>query len=162
MSEMSDIDRLLAIEDVKLLKARRDRAVDTKDWDTYLSLHAPDHQSHNDGFPAWMSADEMIANIRRILDETRITVHQSHTPEITFESSTRAYGIWAMEDNIFWKQNGEDHWLHGFGFYHETYESRDGRWVFTRRRLQRTHVRTSPGAILDPTASTAPGSPRPD
>lgn len=158
MTEMTDIERLLAIEDIKLLKARRDRAVDTKDWDTYLSLHAPDHQSHNDGFPAWTSADEMIANVRRILADTRITAHHSHTPEITFESPTMAKGIWAMEDHIFWQQNGEDHWLHGFGFYHETYEIRDGHWVFTRRRLQRTHVQTSPGGVLDPTALQAPVS----
>jgi hypothetical protein len=162
MTEMTDIERLLAIEDIKLLKARRDRAVDTKDWDTYLSLHAADHQSHNDGFPSWTSADEMIANVKRILDHTRITAHHSHTPEITFDSPTVAKGIWAMEDNIFWKQDGEDHWLHGFGFYHETYERRDDQWVFTRRRLQRTQVRTSPGGVLDPTALTTDVPARPE
>lgn len=152
MKTMSDIERLLALEDIKLLKARRDRAVDTKDWDAYLALHAPDHESHNDGFEPWTSAQEMILNVRRLLDETRISVHHSHTPEITFESPTRAKGIWAMEDNIFWKQDGEDHWLHGFGFYYETYEKRNGRWLFTRRALKRTHVQTSVGGVLDPSA----------
>jgi SnoaL-like domain len=146
MTQMSDIEQLIAKEDIKLLKARRDRAVDTKDWDTYLALHAPDHVSHNDGFERWNSAAEMIANVRSLLGPDKITVHHSHTPEITFESPTRASGIWAMEDNIFWKQGDEEHWLHGFGFYHETYELRGGKWLFTSRRLKRTHVRTSPGA----------------
>lgn len=153
MNEMSDIERLLALEDIKLLKARRDRAVDTKDWGTYLALHAPDHESHNDGFDHWRSAEEMIANVRRLLDETKISVHHSHTPEISFETPDKAKGIWAMEDNIYWKQGEEDHWLHGFGFYHETYEKRDGVWLFTSRRLKRTHVRMSEGA--DPFASNA-------
>ncbi|TVV76628.1 nuclear transport factor 2 family protein [Sphingomonas solaris] len=146
MDGMTDLERLLALEEIKLLKARRDRAVDTKDWDTYLALHAPDHESHNDGFDHWKTAEEMITNVRRLLDETRISVHHSHTPEITFESPTSAKGIWAMEDNIFWKQGDEEHWLNGFGFYPESYEKRDGTWVFTRRQLKRTHVRLSPGA----------------
>ena len=34
MDEMSDTRRLVALEEIKLLKARRDRFVDTKDWDT--------------------------------------------------------------------------------------------------------------------------------
>lgn len=146
MGEMSDLERLLAIEDIKFLKARRDRAVDTKDFDTYEALHAPDHVSHNDGFARWNSREEMIANVRRLMADN-ITVHHSHTPQITFESPTRATGIWGMEDNIFWKQGDEEHWLQGFGFYHETYEKRDGSWLFTSRQLKRTHVRTSVGAM---------------
>lgn len=146
MTGMTDIETLLALEEIKLLKARRDRAVDTKDWDTYYALHAPDHRSHNDGFPAWNSADEMIAAVKARLGPEIISVHHSHTPEITFQSAEAASGIWAMEDNIFWKQGDEEHWLNGFGFYHETYEKRDGRWVFTSRQLKRTHVVKSPGA----------------
>lgn len=145
MNTMPDIDRLLAIEEIKLLKARRDRAVDSKDWDTYRALHADDHRSHNDGFESWNSADEMIHNVRRLL-ENKTTVHHSHTPQINFDSPVRARGIWAMEDNLFWMQDGQEHWLQGFGFYHETYENRDGHWLFTFRQLKRTVVRTSAGA----------------
>lgn len=139
---MNDIETLLAVEEIKLLKARRDRAVDTKDWDLYLSLHAPDHVSHNDGFPRWENAQVMIDNVRTILGDHRITVHHSHTPEITFESAETAKGIWAMEDLIF-DAESEELLIHGFGFYHETYEKRDGRWVFTSRQLKRTHVRNN-------------------
>ncbi|WP_298692831.1 nuclear transport factor 2 family protein [uncultured Sphingomonas sp.] len=147
MPDMSPVETLIALEEIKLLKARRDRAVDSKDWDTYLALHAPDHQSHNDGFDHWKTAAEMIANVKRLLAHTKATVHHSHTPEISFDSATRANGIWAMEDNIFWMQGDEEHWLQGFGFYHETYEKRDGTWLFTSRRLKRTHVHMSPGAV---------------
>lgn len=156
MNEMTDLERLLAMEEIKLLKARRDRAVDTKDWDTYLALHAPDHESHNDGFPPWRSAEEMISNVRKNLDETRTTVHHSHTPEITFETPDRARGIWGMEDYIFWQEGTEQHWLHGFGFYHETYEKRDGTWLFTRRQLKRTHVLTSSRADGTPASPFQP------
>jgi len=140
---MTELEQLLALEEIKLLKARRDRAVDTKDWDLYLSLHAHDHVSHNEGFPRWGSAQEMIENVRELLGPDRISVHHSHTPEITFESPTKAKGIWAMEDMIFDAETKEL-LIHGFGFYHETYENRDGQWLFTSRRLRRTHVRTNP------------------
>lgn len=149
MTDLSGVEELLAREEIKLLKARRDRAVDTKDWDLYLSLHAPDHVSHNEGLPRWENAQVMIENVRQLLGPDKISVHHSHTPEITFESATIAKGIWAMEDNIFWQQDGEEHWLNGFGFYHETYELRDGKWLFTSRQLKRTHVKTSVGAVTN-------------
>jgi SnoaL-like domain len=143
MTEMREIGRLLALEEIKLLKSRRDRACDTKDWDLYRALHADDHVSHNDGFEKWESADIMIENVKRILDKGRTTVHHSHTPDITFESDTRARGIWGMEDLIFDTDTGEL-LIHGFGFYHETYELRGGKWLFTSRQLKRTLVRNKP------------------
>lgn len=145
---MNDIERLIAIEDIKQLKSRRDRAVDCKDWDLLLALHAPDHASRNDGMEPWIGAQAMVDSIRKSLPPGKITVHHCHTPDITFESATKAKGVWAMEDNIYWKQGDEDHWLRGFGFYHETYEKRDGTWLFTSRRLERLHVLTSPGAQI--------------
>lgn len=151
MDQMTDLERLVALEDIKLLKARRDYAVDTKDWDTYLALHAPDHVSHNEGFARWESAAVMIENVKKLLGVPHIrTVHHSHTPNITFESPTKAKGIWGMEDNIFTQNGEEEHWLQGFGFYHETYEKRDGRWVFTSRQLKRLHVRTSIVPVQNP------------
>lgn len=143
MDAMSDLERIVALEDIRMLKARRDRAVDTKDWDLYLSLHAPDHVSHNDGFDRWNSAAEMIENVKAILGEGKTTVHHSHSPEITFESPVKAKGIWGMEDNIYWEEGGVRYWLQGYGFYHETYEKRDGQWLFTSRQLKRTYTRTS-------------------
>jgi hypothetical protein len=148
MDEMSDVERLVALEEIKRLKAMRDYCVDNKDWDNYETLHAPDATSQAEGVAQpWTSLKQMRADISARLHGVR-TVHHSHTPNITFESRDRAKGIWAMEDMLFWKQGDEDHWLHGYGYYHETYERLDGRWVFKTRRLERLHVLTSPGADL--------------
>lgn len=147
MAERDDLQRLIDLEAIRHLKARRIRALDTKDWATYEALHAAEHYSHNDGEQRWDGAKANTARVARLLHDA-ITVHHAHTPEIEFTSATTAIGIWAMEDNIYWKQDGTDHWLRGFGFYHETYAKRDGRWLFTSRQLKRTHVITSPGAML--------------
>ena len=101
MTGMTDIEYLMAVNEIQLLKSRRDRAVDTKDWALYRSLHADNHVSHNDGYERWESADVMIENVKRLLDETKTSVHHSHTPDITFQSATTAKSIWGMEDLIF-------------------------------------------------------------
>jgi hypothetical protein len=147
MDQMSDLERLVAIEEIKQLKSRRDRAVDQKDWATTETLHAPDHVSDVEGFPPWTSAAEMIRNVSASMAGIT-SVHHSHTPDITLESPTRATGIWAMEDYLSWRQGGEEHWLRGYGFYHETYEKRDGRWVYVRRMLRRLKVDMSPGGDM--------------
>ena len=146
---MSDVERLIALEEIRMLKARRIRALDTQDWETYEALHAPDHVSHNEGEQEWVGAKANTERVARMNREMGIvSVHHAHTPEIKLLSPTEATGVWAMEDNLYWKQGEEEHWLRGFGFYHESYEKRDGRWVFTRRNLRRIKVMLSPGAEI--------------
>lgn len=149
MLALSDLEMLKAIDEIARLKARRDRAADTKDWALYESLHAPDHVSENGDYGRWTSAAEMMLYVPRSM-ENLVTLHHSHSPEITFETATKARGIWAMEGMSFWKQRDEDHWFQAFGHYFETYEKRDGRWLFTSRTLKYYHTRRSPGAIFPP------------
>jgi hypothetical protein len=149
MDGLTGIEKLKALEEITLLKARRDRAADTKDWALYEALHAPDHVSENGDYGRWTSATEMIANVRKSM-ENLTTLHHSHTPEITFETQQSAKGIWAMTGLSLWKQGDEDHWFRAFGHYFETYEKREGRWLFTSRSLKYYHTMRSPGAIFPP------------
>jgi hypothetical protein len=148
---MTILERLAALEDIKLLKARRDRFVDTKDWDALEALHVPEHRSYNGDYPPWTSARAMIANVREIMKDLR-TAHQSHTPEITFESPTIANGIWAMTGISLWNQGNEEHYFLATGHYFETYEKRSGQWLFTSRRLEYILSKTSPGGLFPPPA----------
>ena len=149
MDALDGLAKLMALEEIKRLKAQRDRAADTKDWALYESLHAPDHVSENGDYGRWTSAAEMIANTRKSM-ESLITLHHSHTPEIEFETPTFARCVWAMEGMSFWTQGDEDHWFQAFGHYFETCEKRSERWVFTSRSLKYYHTRRSPGAIFPP------------
>lgn len=153
---ISGLERLAALHEIGLLKARRDRAADTKDWTLYEALHAPDHRSYNDDYGGTATVAEMMVMVKRSM-ENLTTLHHSHTPEITFQSSEQASGIWAMEGLSIWQQRGEEHWFQAFGHYHETYEKRDGRWLFTSRRLEYYHTWSSPGAIFPPPIDDAAG-----
>jgi hypothetical protein len=146
MHEMNALDRLVEIEAICRLKARRDQAVDRKDWNVYAALHTDDYVVHSIG-------DQPIVGGRAAADTLAVhlanvtTVHHSHSPVIEFQGRTHATGVWMMEDNLFWLRGGEKQWLRGFGYYHESYvRGSDGQWRFSARRLERTHAETSPGA----------------
>ena len=147
-SELTDLERLVALEAIRTLKARRDHAVDRKDWETYAALHAENHIADSIGGKQIIGG-KATADMLAVLMAGITTIHHSHTPVIEFEGRDRAKGVWAMEDSLFWKRNGERLWFRGFGFYHERYAlEADGEWRFTYRRLERIHVETSPGAEL--------------
>ncbi len=142
---LTDLERLAALEDIKTLKARRIFALDTKDWETYASLHAEDHVSDS-GPGGTVRGNKALAASLAANYATITTHHHVHTPIITFMSADEASGIWSLEDMQFWKEDGRPHYQHGFGFYHERYARRNGQWLFTYRRLDRTHVIISPGS----------------
>ena len=55
-----------------------------------------------------------------------------------------------------WQQGDEEHWFLATGHYFETYEKREGRWLFTSRRLEYLLTKTSPGGIFPPPAPDRP------
>jgi len=157
---MTDVETLVAIEAIKLLKARRIRAMDEKRWSDYESMHAEDHISETYGDEPAIGTRANTERLSAALANI-VTVHHAHTPEIVLTAPDTATGVWAMEDMLFWKQGDEDHWLHGFGHYHERYRKGRVGWQFVYRGLTRLHVLTSPGADMRlATRSPAIGRPR--
>ena len=145
---MTELEKLIAIEAIKQLKAQRVRALDTRDWETYELLHAPEHVSYGlkGGAPA-AGPKAMMERLKKQLENVDQTVHMVHTPEITITSPDTAAGKWLLEDRLFWRQGEEEHWYRGYGLYDETYVKRDGRWLFTSRKIMRLRVDVSPGGI---------------
>ncbi|MBX9918295.1 nuclear transport factor 2 family protein [Mycolicibacterium frederiksbergense] len=132
------------------LKARYCRFLDTKDYEAWKALFAPDVVVKLDMAISTGGADGQTAPDLHGLDEFvpvvlggvehAQTKHHVHTPEIDLTSDTTASAIWAMEDLLLFADGGE---LFGAGHYHETYEKRDGGWVITSLHLTRTILRFS-------------------
>ena len=158
-ADMTDLEWLVALEEIRQLKARRDRYVDAHDWDAYQALHAPDHTSYHatltgdDEQVAWTSSEEMIRNVKHVMTEINpVTIHHSYDPEIVFDSKTNARGIWAMTAaTVNEGADGKPVWEITYGNYYETYEKRDGRWVFTTRRWHR-YLATGTNGVVFPTS----------
>jgi hypothetical protein len=145
---MTDIERLTAIEEIKQLKARYFRCMDTKDWPGLQAVFSPDAEFDMRGEAADKSkaADALIVGNANIMPFIRnavlelTTVHHGHMPEIEIISSTSAKGIWAMEDVLRWPAGAAVKTLHGYGHYHETYRKTEEGWRIQSSKLTRLRV----------------------
>jgi hypothetical protein len=142
---MTDAERILAIEEIKQVKARYFRCMDTKDWVGFGAVFAPDatvdYTPPGGNSADWSTsgAAKIVAFVRKVV-EPAITVHHGHMPEVELTSDTTARATFAMEDRIWWPEGSRRKTLHGWGHYHETYEKIDGKWVIKTLKLTRLRV----------------------
>jgi hypothetical protein len=147
---MDRVERLAAIAEIQALKARYFRCMDTKNWDGFADVFAPDAQMDMssemrdrgaEGAPVTTGNREIATFVRGFVDPV-VTVHHGHMPEIEITSPTTATGIWAMEDELWWPEGSPIRHMHGYGHYHETYEKVGGSWKIKTLTLTRLRVDT--------------------
>jgi SnoaL-like domain len=138
--------KLAAIEEIKVLKARYFRCLDAKDWDGWRKLVfcansemlVPEAQPE----PV-IGIDRIITFVEQVLRGT-VTIHHGHMPEISIQSDTEASGIWAMEDVIYWPKDrlAQSRYskLQGYGHYHERYVRESSGWRIQSLLLSRLHI----------------------
>ncbi len=142
---MNDIEKLLAIEEIKSVKGKYFLGLDHKDWDLWrrevwapnARLEVPEADMCVEPFDTlveWVSAS--------VGDQ--VSVHHGHMPIIEFTSDTEAKVIWAMEDRLYRTREfplaDGSTYLHGFGHYHETYVKLDCGWRLLSSRLTRLRL----------------------
>jgi hypothetical protein len=143
---MDAIERLLAIEEIRNLKARYFRLMDTKQWDEFATLFTPDLQVIAPNGSLWLSGGAAFAASIKTSLEHSVSCHQGFTAEIEIIDADHAKGIWSMQDVIEWQdRHPREGWksIVGRGHYHETYRRMDGAWriatlCLTRLRLDTT------------------------
>jgi uncharacterized protein (TIGR02246 family) len=136
------VEELVAIEEIRSLKARYFRYMDTKDWEAFADLFTADatmDTSGEAGGGVIQGRSEIACFVRNAISEVT-TVHHGHMPEITIISPTEATGIWAMEDMLRWPDNSPIRTLHGYGHYHDTYERVHDRWLIKTTKLTRLRL----------------------
>jgi len=158
---MYTLEELSAIEEIKQLKSRYFRLMDTKQWEAWRDIFTddmvqitdvtvPDASGEVVSNPPINGGDDMVANVSKLLQNFH-TMHHGHMFEITIDSATSAKGIWAMED-IVETPNGK---LHGFGHYHENYTKVDGEWRISFSHLTRLRVDISGDFYADVQATNS-------
>ena len=143
---MTDVERLLAVEEIKKLKARYYRWMDTKQWPGWQDVFTADAvmdvseerlPGGAEATPMITGRDKIISFVSKVLEGV-VTVHHGHMPEIEVTSDTTARGIWSMEDKLRWPDGKTT--MHGYGHYHETYEKVGGKWLIKTLKLTRLRV----------------------
>ncbi len=155
---MGDLEKLVAIEAIKQLKARYFRFLDTHDWDAFEQIFSADAVMDVSVEHRILAQEEGVyrgrAAIRAFAEKavgTATTIDHALMPEIEILSDTSARGIWAQEDRVFWDEGGPNRQLHGHGYEHETYVRENGEWRIASTRLVRLRTemqRRSEGAQI--------------
>lgn len=150
---MDPLARLIAIEEIRQLKARYFRTMDTRDWDGMAQVFCRDArfdcsegsvivtldgERRGASGPITCGRDAIMAWIRAAFAR-RASVHHGHGHEITVESATEARGVIAMEDHIFGPDR-RTRVLNAAGHYHERYRFEDGAWRIAEVKLTRLCV----------------------
>jgi SnoaL-like domain len=153
---MDAVGKLQAIDEIRQLKSRYFRFLDTKDWSGMATIFCADavfdlRAGAQDGPNGTLGGPENILHGREQILEFfaasmpgTVSVHHGHGHEITLETAEKARGIVAMEDLIYREDNGALR-LHGYGHYHEVYAREDGQWRIAQSRLSRLKATLGPG-----------------
>jgi hypothetical protein len=139
-------EQLVDLEDIRRLKARYCRYIDTKQWDLLGTLFADDVRF--DGFgaaPNGSGKDAFLKGVQARLKDA-FSLHHCHTPDIVFIDHDTARGVWTMEDYLEWPQpiglpdfpNARG--MQGFGHYEEEYRRVNGIWKMRHLRLRRMRM----------------------
>jgi SnoaL-like domain len=129
---MNELDRLVAIEEIKRLKGRYQRALDAGRWPEFQECLTEDFSVFEDGMSERSHGRDVVLESTREAFEIRKRQggwkHHVILPDIEITSETTAEGIWTI--------TAFDGW------YEDRYAKEDGRW-----KIQWTHVHLSPAAI---------------
>ena len=138
---MDPVEELRTIEDIRQVKYRYLRCVDTKLWDeigdTFTEDATVDYGTKAYGKPLKMSGrDEIVAFFRSTLGPDILTVHAAGQPEITIDGDT-AKGIWSFQDTVIAVKYRVV--IAGAAFYHDTYRREAGQWRISHIGYQRIY-----------------------
>lgn len=120
---------LLEIEQIKQLKYRYFRALDTNDWESFAAcLSADCTAEYGDGEYSFDGRDAIVAFMSKNMSaDSFLSMHNGHHPEISIASDGKsATGTWYLQDAILDLSNNVR--LYGTGIYHDEYVKSDGEW----------------------------------
>lgn len=129
-ADLNPVERLLAIEAIKTLRARYCRFLDTKDWDGLRTTLSPDIRLDLPSLREQGGLRGIEAFIDLVTQWFAVapSLHANSLPEIDILSSCDAVGIWAQEHFLPARYRPTIHHGHGYGYSHDRYECVDGRW----------------------------------
>jgi hypothetical protein len=140
MTEIGGLEALMALEEIRQLKARYFRYIDTKEWGLLSSVFTHDCTFGFEGVipgevSTYPSVDDFVRGVSEMLGDLT-TVHHGHSSEITLTGPTTATGIWAMTDLVLRPLGHPLSSFTGYGHYHEEYR-KDDEWRIASVYLSR-------------------------
>jgi hypothetical protein len=127
---MTDIERLLAYQEIQQLAYRYAVSLDARDLDALVALFVPDVRVGREK----TGRNALRAEFDRSLRAVGITFLNVGSHAIELVDDDHATGIVYTKAEIQDGGPGSERWIHQAIQYHDSYERRDGHWLFVRRR----------------------------
>jgi 3-phenylpropionate/cinnamic acid dioxygenase small subunit len=153
-SPIDDLSRLVIAEQIRALKARYLRLLDTQQWDALGAVFLDDAHFTLATFGeplVFHNTKDWMSFLSPLLDGGT-TVHQVHQGEIEVADVDTASARWAMSDYVVPAAGSGRQSFYGHGHYTEQYRRVDGGWKIASLELSRLMLNTAAGS----------GSPQPD
>jgi hypothetical protein len=144
---MEDLQRLVIIEEIRKLRSRYWRYLDTQQWDKFATLFTDDcvFDASLDAFtppPGGRAIADTLAEVFAGVT----SVHHGMQHEIEVLDGTHARGIWTMADYVRYPpgashahESSETAFYRGYGHYVDDYEKVGDEWLFSHVELYRIH-----------------------
>jgi bile-acid 7alpha-dehydratase len=146
---MSDKENLEArinilenIEEIKKLKAKYWRCVDTKLWEEIGNCFSEDAILDSVPNIQFQGRKQIVQMFKDSFEkEIKISAHGGYSPEISIISETMAKANWAFNDYLVMKSGRK---MHGWGFYEDEYIKENSRWKIKSTKMRRIHEEWMP------------------
>jgi hypothetical protein len=137
-------DDLVEIEQIHQLKYRYVRLIDTKRWDELGGLFTEDATASYGGGATELSGRAAIMEFLTdaMADESMLTSHKVHQPEITLTGPDSATGVWGLDDVVIMDNLGLV--VRGASFYDDRYAKVDGAWRIAHTGYRRVFEEIEP------------------
>jgi ketosteroid isomerase-like protein len=125
---MDPLSRLVAIEDIKQLKARYARFVDTKGWESLAEVFTEDAVFQHPHLGTLTGSDDIVGAVSASMGDATFG-HHLGVPEIELLGDRRGRAIWSVIVHS-QRRDSAGEWVdEGRSEYHEEYrKGPDGRW----------------------------------
>ena len=127
------------LEQVKALKYRYLRALDTKDWDAFAATLTEDVTGDYGEKLSFGDRDELVGYMRSSVGPGVITEHRVDHPEIIVDGDS-ATGRWYLQDRVIVPEFS--FMMIGAAFYADTYRRTDDGWRICATGYDRTYEAT--------------------
>ena len=132
------VARVDDIEQIRQLKYRYLRTLDTKQWDEFEACFLPEVTADYNGL-RFVDRDALVSYMRENLGPGTITMHHVHHPEITVDGET-ATGRWYLHDKVI--VEAFRFMLEGAAFYEDRYTRTPEGWRVSHTGYRRTFETT--------------------
>lgn len=132
------LQQLSDLEDIRTLKYRYFRGIDTADSNLLSDLFTDDIavEYRGGGYKVKLSGRESLLEfLANSFHSDAVAMHQGHQPEITLTGEDTAEGVWYLED-IFIDMRDRTR-TEGTAIYRDQYRRVDGQWKLAKSEYDR-------------------------